>query len=100
MKISVIIDSVSKKENVVSELGFQLLIGLSIDESSGEFELGSRSIFSKSKLIEFIGSLKDSGNEVSIRTVEGVEVDIIDNRYFRTDGDTNDKNDLLDLPSC
>jgi hypothetical protein len=70
------------------------------EQFSGEFDLGDKSIFPKSKLIDLIDSLINSGNEVDVRTIDGTKVYVIDNRYFRTDGDTNDQNDLLDLPTC
>ena len=100
MKISVIIDCINRKDGVIYELGFKLTVILATDDFSGEFDLGDKTIFPKSKLIELIDSLTNSGNEVDIKTIEGTKVYIVDNRYFRTDGDNNDKNDLLDLPAC
>ena len=38
--------------------------------------------------------------ELKLQTFEGKSINVVDDKYFRTDGDTNEKNDLLDLPIC
>lgn len=52
----------------------------------------------KESFIEKVRELEGYGFTVSIYTSKKVKVQIVDDRYLRTEGDSDDKNDLLDLP--
>jgi len=56
----------------------------------------------KQELIDVINELKNSKDavEFEMMTSDGTEVILVDNKYFRTDGDKNKSNDLLDLNNC
>ena len=68
--------------------------------ANGEDE--GTSVISKSDLIEKIKDINSMTyvKELKLQTFEGKSINVVDDKYFRTDGDTNEKNDLLDLPIC
>jgi hypothetical protein len=98
MKIIIKINCVSTKSGVISDLGFNLKLG--------EFDIDQNITLPKPKLIELVHHLEALDNEVIIETIDGTKVTICGDRphtvggYFRTDGDTDKQNDLLDLPTC
>ena len=59
--------------------------------------------YSRKKKEDFIKEVRDlekKGNDVEIKTSEGIKVHIVKDKYLRTDGDQSKYNDLLDLKEC
>lgn len=60
----------------------------------------NESITKDKKLKEDLISLINKENFISITTIKGTKVNIVKNKYLRTDADKNKNNDLLDCPEC
>lgn len=68
-----------------------------LDDASGSMHYKVRD---KQELIDVIQTLSESEIGFEMVTDDGTEVILVDEKYFRTDGDKNQENDLLDLMDC
>ena len=57
-------------------------------------------LWEKETLIKWLNHQKSININVNLITLNKTRVELIKNKYFRTDGDQNAENDLLDLDPC
>lgn len=91
-KDCVIINCISvNSENIIINLG------VTFKDENESFDVD----ITKEKLIKTIRKIELSDKvKILIKTKKGTKVEIINNKYFRTDGDKNKNNDLLDCDKC
>jgi len=81
-------------EGVIEKIGVYDENGI-LDDASGSMHYKVRD---KQELIDVIQTLSE--NEFKMETDDETEVILVSGKYFRTDGDENQENDLLDLTDC
>lgn len=83
-------------ENVIQYVGIWDVNGI-MSDNNGKLHYKVRE---KQDAIDKINQLIENNILFEMVTDDNTQVIIVDNKYFRTDGDKNKKNDLLDLLSC
>jgi hypothetical protein len=59
--------------------------------------MSTHKLMKKQDLVSLVLMLYMNGMNLSMETADGTKVTLVDGKYFRTNGDDNVNNDLLDL---